>query len=125
MYGAEVEQDINCRTVGRCEYGNVIDREIGDMIRRQGDHQVGLKLKERLALSKIPLSQPLGKQFVYARYNPELTVEGLKDLGVTDYNLTQLLRMDLATPENIEKLSEVGEAMGRFVDATHFGTFLP
>jgi hypothetical protein len=125
MYGAEVEQDINCRTVGRCEYGNVIDREIGDMIRRQGEHQVGLKLKERLALTKIPLSQPLGKQFVYARYNPELTVEGLKDLGVTDYNLTQLLRMDLATPENIKKLSEVGEAMGRFVDATHFGTFLP
>jgi len=33
--------------------------------------------------------------------------------------------MDLATPENIKKLSEVGEAKGRFVDATHVGTFLP
>jgi hypothetical protein len=102
----------------------VIDRELGDMVRRQGDDQPGLKLKDRLRLPKIQLSQPLGKQFIYARYNPEFTVEGLSDLGVKDYNLEQLLRIDLATPENINKLSEIGKATGRLVDAEHFGTFL-
>jgi hypothetical protein len=124
MYGAEVEQDINCRTVGRCVYGNVIDRELGDMVRRQGDDLPVLKLKDRLRLPKIPLSQSMGKQFIYARYNPEFTDEGLSDLRVKDYNLQQLLRMDLATRENIDKLSEIGKATGRFVEPAHFGTFL-
>ena len=125
MYGAEVEQDVNCRTVGRCVFGNVIDRQLGDMVRQQGDDEPGLKLKDRLRLLKIPLSRPLGKQFTYARYNPEFTDEVLSDLGVKDYYPEQLLRMDLATPENINKLSEIGKATGRFVDAAHFGAFLP
>jgi len=34
MYGAQVGQDINCRTVGRCIHGAEIDREIGDFIPR-------------------------------------------------------------------------------------------
>src|SRR5579862_8224958 len=124
MYGAEVEQDINCRAVGRCVFGNVIDRELGDMVRRQGDDQPGLKVKDRFGLPKTQLSQSLGKQFIYARYNSEFTIEGLSDLGVKEYNLEQLLRMDLATPENMNKLSEIGKATGRLVDAEHFGTFL-
>jgi predicted acylesterase/phospholipase RssA len=121
MYGAEVDQDINCRTVGRCTFGNVIDREIGDMIPRVGANQPGLSLEERLALPLIPLSQSLGKQFLYARYNPEFTPEGLAAIGVTDYNLTDLLRMDLATDANIAKLCDIGKAMGKVVKAEHLG----
>jgi predicted acylesterase/phospholipase RssA len=124
MYGAEVEQDISCRTVGRCVYGNVIDRELGDMIRRENDDRPGLKLKDRLALTKIPLTQCLGKQFLYARYNAELTMEGLGSLGVEDCNLEQLRRMDLATTENIAKLSEIGKAAGERVHRDHFGSFI-
>jgi hypothetical protein len=31
MYGAQVDQDINCRTVGHCTYGAVLDRELADL----------------------------------------------------------------------------------------------
>lgn len=121
MYGAEVDQDINCRTVGRCTFGGVIDREIGDMIPRWGDDTKGLSLENRLALPKIPLSEPQNKQFLYARYNPEVTPEGLDAIGITDYNLGDLLRMDLATESNIAKLSEIGKAMGELVKPEHLG----
>ena len=32
MYGAMVDQDTNCRHIGRCVYGAPLDREVGDMI---------------------------------------------------------------------------------------------
>ena len=34
MYGSLVDQDINCRTIGRCAYGDAIDREPLDMVPR-------------------------------------------------------------------------------------------
>ncbi len=37
MYGALVDQDINCRVFGRCVYGAPIDREMGDLIPRDED----------------------------------------------------------------------------------------
>lgn len=121
MYGAEVDQDINCRTVGRCTFGGVIDREIGDMIPRRGGDKKGLSLEERLALPKVPLSEPQHKQFLYARYNPEFTPQGLNAIGVADYNLSDLLRMDLATKANVAKLTEIGKAMGELVKPEHLG----
>lgn len=50
---------------------------------------------------------------MYARYNPELTADGLRRLGICDFKLDDLLRMDLATPENITKLAEIGAAAGK------------
>ena len=35
MYGIQVDQDINCRTVGRCTYGARLDREILDLVPRR------------------------------------------------------------------------------------------
>src|SRR5882724_10225060 len=35
MYGIQVDQDINCRTVGRCTFGAHMDREIMDLVPRQ------------------------------------------------------------------------------------------
>jgi patatin-like phospholipase/acyl hydrolase len=32
MYGAQVDQDVNCRIFGRCVHGSSIDREIGDLV---------------------------------------------------------------------------------------------
>src|SRR5690349_5601232 len=32
MYGSLVDQDINCRTVGRCTYGANLDREVLDLV---------------------------------------------------------------------------------------------
>src|SRR6187402_845436 len=62
MGGAAIDQDINCRAIGRCVFGEAIDREIGDMIPRQGDPLEG---------SAVPLEQDCGRQFLYARYNPD------------------------------------------------------
>ena len=125
MYGAEVDQDMSCRTVGRCVFGNVIDREVGDMIPRVRQPQDRyLTFTERQALPVRPLSDGLGRAFLYARYNPELTADGLRKLNICDFNLDDLLRMDLATPENIMKLAEIGAAAGKQVCRDHFGSFL-
>src|SRR5215207_8596196 len=47
MYGAQVDQDINCRMVGRCVYGDIIDRELIDLIPKDENGQT------------IPLSQDM------------------------------------------------------------------
>lgn len=125
MHSAEVDQDINCRTVGRCVYGNVIDRELGDMIPRVGGECLyDLSFEERMARPRIPLEQDLGKAFLYARFNPELTAEELRKIGIGDVNIDELLRMDLATPENIKKLRDVGEAAGNLIEPAYFGAFV-
>jgi hypothetical protein len=125
MYGTEVEQDMNCRTIGRCVFGDVIDREIGDMIPRQKAPPEAMRtFEQRHSLPKTPPEVNLGRAFRYARYNPELTDAGLQALGIADYDLRDLLRMDLATPENIQKLTEIGAAAGAQVRRDHFGEFL-
>jgi hypothetical protein len=105
MYAAEVDQDINCRAIGRCVFGNKIDRELGDM---------------------VYINPEPKKAFRYARYNAELTGEGLDALQLAHFkpNLDDLLKMDLATPENIARLREIGTAVGALVQPTHFGAFL-
>ena len=106
MYAAEVDQDLSCRTLGRCVYGHAIDRELGNM---------------------IPDTDPIPpKAFRYARYNAELTERGLDDLklGELKPKLDELLKMDLATQENIKRLRVVGDAVGNEVRSEHFGDFL-
>ncbi len=124
MFGAEVDQDVSCRTVGRCTFGDIIDNELGDMIPR--DYPGGLppRLRDRAQYPKIPLSQNLGKAFLYARYNATLNAGELRDLGLGNLDVEDLLRMDLATPENIANLLAVGDALGRSVSAGDFGPFI-
>ena len=124
MYGAEVDQDISCRTVGRCTYGNIIDNELGDMIARDYPDKRCPPIRDRAQYPKIPLSEDLGKAFLYARYNPVLNQTGLRDLGFRSFNPDDLQRMDLATPDNIRNLGEVGKAVGELVHPDHFGPFL-
>jgi hypothetical protein len=106
MYAMQVDQDINCRTVGRCMYGDVIDRELGRMI------------------SEEPLSKDLGKHFLYARYNIELTRKGLdayKEL--TDINPDEVSQLD--SVKFMDKLHRVGKAAASQISMDHFGTFVP
>jgi hypothetical protein len=110
MYGIQVDQDINCRTVGRCTWGAVLDREIGDLIPRDSQ-----------AVPR-PLSDRLGRSFLYARYNADLGEAGLQSLGFTNVVPGQIQRMDAV--ENIPTLLEIGRRAGRVVDAAHFGPFL-
>jgi len=53
MYGILVEQDINCRTIGRCAYGGHLDREILDLVPRQAEP--AMTMDEQYAVPPIPL----------------------------------------------------------------------
>lgn len=122
MYGSLVDQDINCRAIGRCTYGDVIDRELLDMVPRQGDDAGSLA--ERLARPPISLETDLDRAFLYARYNIDLSEQGLRALGFADVNPSHVQKMDNAKPENIELLLKIGETAGRQVNGRHFGPFL-
>lgn len=109
MYGAQVDQDINCRTVGRCVHGAPIDRELGDLIPRRGEGD------ER---KPVPLSEDLGRQFLYARYNAELSEEWLAARGLGKINPADVSKLD--SVEYIPDLIRVGKALAREVKAEHF-----
>ena len=106
MNGAQIDQDINCRAVGRCVYGAPIDRELGDMIPLRGD-------------APIPLDEDLGRAFLYARYNVDLSREGLDALGLPDVDPKKVSRLD--SVEFLGDLGRVGRAAAREVRMEDFG----
>jgi uncharacterized protein len=105
MYGAQVDQDINCRTVGRCVHGDEIDRELGDLIPRRGG-------------GPVPLSEDLGRAFVYARYNAALSEPWLKARGLGDVNPAKVAQLDSVA--HIPDLIRVGRALAADVRPEHF-----
>jgi patatin-like phospholipase/acyl hydrolase len=105
MYGAQVDQDVNCRTVGRCVFGAPIDRELGDLIPRDGDNP-------------IPIEQNLGRRFLYARYNADLTSKWLSEHGLGDVDPSQVAQLD--SVEHINDLVRVGKAVAKDVKIEHF-----
>ena len=109
MYGAQVEQDTNCRTIGRCTYGEPIDGELGDMIPREGT-------------DPIPLTHDLGRHFLYARYDVQLVQERLKALGLGDIEAHKVQGMGAA--DQMGNLRRIGERIGQEVSPEHFGSFL-
>lgn len=120
MYAIQVDQDINCRTVGRCAYGAPLDREILDLVPRHVP--AGTKYEDAIRIPPIPLSTGLGRQFLYARYNANLSRTGLNELGFRSVDPDSIQKMDEVS--NIPALLEIGEAAGAAVKADHFGSFL-
>jgi hypothetical protein len=110
MYAMLNDQDINCRTVGRCTYGAPIDREVGDMIPRDASG------------APVPLSQNLGRAFLYARYNAELSKEGLAAMGLGDIRPKDVQQLD--SVEHVDKLSRIGKAVAKNVSLDHLGGFV-
>jgi hypothetical protein len=110
MYGAQVDQDVNCRFVGRCVHGAPIDRELGDMVpRRDGE--------------AVPLDEDLGRAFLYARYDAELSKEGLERLGLGAIDPAKVQTLDAIG--SIGDLREVGRAVAESVDVERqFAPFL-
>jgi hypothetical protein len=103
MRAIAVENDVACRSVGRCVHGAAIDREIGDL---------------------VPAADPARpKAFLYARYDIDVSQEGLAAHRLAD------IRADTLTMDNaaaMPDLQRIGEAVGRQVDMrAHFPAFLP
>jgi hypothetical protein len=120
MNTIQIDQDINCRTVGRCTYGAHLDNEIMDLVPRVV-HE-GMTKDEYYAAPPIPLDTDLGRRFLYCRYNIDLSGKGLAALGFPKVNPSSMQKMDAV--ENIPALTEIGIAAGQQVDAAHFGPFL-
>ena len=112
MSQASVDQDLNCRVVGRCSYGGVLDREVDAMVPM---------LDPSLHDETGALGHDLGRQFLYVRYNADLTEGGLTKLGLAHLNPKQMQKMDAV--DNIDELREIGAALGREVDLEHLGPF--
>lgn len=104
MYAMQVDQDINCRAIGRCTSGVEIDRELGDMIPTES------------------LDSNLGRHFLYARYNADLSQNGLDALGLSNIVAEEVQQMD--SVRYIDKLREVGRAASKKVSMEHFGSFV-
>jgi hypothetical protein len=99
MYAALNEQDFLCRVFGDCVAGPPLDREVDTMRSSQG-----------------PLS---AKLFRYARYNAELTSEGLAELGCGDIEPTSVQQLDSIAA--IPDLQRIGKAVAENrVDRDHF-----
>lgn len=110
MSQAAYDQDVNCRTVGRCVAGNVLDREVEDLIPRDDQGQV------------IPLAQDLGRAFLYARYNASLSAEWLSKHGLGNVDAEQVQQLDAVSA--MPQLQAVGQAVAKSVDLAHFGDFI-
>ena len=103
MSAALNEQDLLCRVFGRCRFGRVLDREVGDL-RDDGDGIAGRRL------------------FSYLRYDALLTRAGLDDLGLPDVLPEHVQKLDSVS--HIGDLQRVGMRAARSVDRTHFADFL-
>ena len=103
MFASLNEQDLLCRAFGKCLAGDPLDREVGDLIKKQGPVQ--------------------HKLFTYVRYNAELTEKGLRALGLGKINPKDVQQLD--SVEHVKELQQVGKAVGeKKVKPEHFKNFL-
>jgi hypothetical protein len=103
MRSVSVENDVNCRTIGRCVYGAKLDAEIGDL---------------------IPVETPPSpRQFLYARYNPDISQDGLQAAGLAFIEAAGLRLDNVAA---IPDLISIGEKAADVVDLPRqFPSFMP
>lgn len=98
---ASADQDLNCRTVGRCVWGDPIDREVGDLIPRKSK---AIK----------PLSIDAKRAFLYGRINADLSSEGLAKLGLPEVDSDTVAALD--SVDSIGDLQRIGEKLQPQVD---------
>ena len=79
-------------------------------------------MEQQYAAPEIPLSTDLGRHFLYARYNADLSSQGLTRMGFAKVDAPSIQKMDAV--ENMETLLAIGRAAGKDVTPAHFGTFL-
>jgi hypothetical protein len=120
MHTIQIEQDINCRMLGRCTFGDHIDRELQDLTWR--NKSFSCERAEWEAAEQLPLATDLGRAFLYARYNADLSSEGLEALGCGGLDPEKVQKMDGV--DQIDNLLEIGERAGERIDLKHFGPFV-
>jgi len=106
MYAALNEQDLLCRSFGRCRVGPTLDREVGTMMLTEAEEQ----------------REVLPKLFTYLRYNAELSGSGLAELGLGDIRPEKVQKLD--SIEHMDDLRRVGEAVARQVRPEDFAGFV-
>jgi patatin-like phospholipase/acyl hydrolase len=105
MNAASAGWDMACRTIGECRFGGPIDREFGNGITAPGE----------------PAQWSGPKQFAYMRYDPDVTADGLKALGLGDIKPEKVQVMDSVA--FIDDIQRVGKAFSANVKADHFRGF--
>lgn len=112
MYAMQVDQDINCRTVGRCIYGAPIDQELHDLVPLDEDGNI------------LSLDSDANRHFRYVRYNADLSLKGLENMGLGHIDSDDVRKMD--SVEHIGQLREVGRKAGEMQVQVkdHFRYFL-
>ncbi|MBX2854585.1 MAG: patatin-like phospholipase family protein [Rhodobacteraceae bacterium] len=105
MSAYAMENDIMCRTLGRCVFGPKIDL-LYDRMQRSAEETGGTRA------------------FSYIRYNPEVSPGGLKELEIKDW---ETLKMGMADIDKLDRMEEVGRLTAKQqVDVyEHFAGFLP
>lgn len=107
MNAASAGWDMACRTLGDCRHGAPIDREFGGMA---GPTANGA------GNSTVP------KLFTYLRYNPELSAEGLAQLGLGQIRPADVQKLD--SIDHMDEIRQVGEAYAmQNVKPDHFAGF--
>jgi patatin-like phospholipase/acyl hydrolase len=101
MFAALNEQDMLCRVFGNCLAGAELDREINDLIGKQGP-----------ALPKL---------FTYVRYNAELTSDWLGRHGLGKIEPRDVQKLD--STNFMDELAEVGKKVAVQVKPEHFADF--
>jgi hypothetical protein len=119
MYAIANEQDINCRCFGRCTHGPWIDSELCDMTSREV--VLGCDRETWLQASHKPLADDLGRDFLYARYNADLSQEGLDLAGFAKIRAEDVQKLD--SIDHMDELLAVGLNAGEQIDLSHFGRF--
>ncbi|MFT2010976.1 patatin-like phospholipase family protein [Pontibacter sp. 13R65] len=98
MYAMQIDQDINCRTVGRCIYGAPIDRELGDLVPMDEEGNI------------LGLDSDANRHFSYVRYNADLSQQALDELGLRNIDSDEVRKLD--SVEQIDDLRKIGKVVG-------------
>lgn len=101
MRGIAVEVDICCRQIGRCVHGVEIDLELDGMMSY---------FDEELGAMERSAAEAERKAFLYARYDPDISPEGLVALGLKDIDADKLAMDNVAM---IDDLFRIGEAVAQ------------
>ncbi|MXN92316.1 patatin [Flavobacterium sp. Sd200] len=111
MHAMQVDQDISCRTVGRCIYGSPIDKELGDMLPLDEEGK------------PLNMDSDANRHFSYVRYNADLSPLGLQHLNLSHISSKEICKMD--SVKNIQLLQQVGIAASKQVNVKqHFNHFI-